>query len=94
MFSSDASIFPASAILSSALSQAQCTSDVKVIGPGSGSTNTGYLRMGALARVPRAASTPLAVFRRDWVPGQMSSESGVLNWPAGLELLTPDVEAL
>jgi len=50
--------------------------------------------MRGLARVTRAASTPLAVFCRDWVPGQMSSESGVLDSPAGLELLTPDLVAL
>jgi len=50
--------------------------------------------MRALARVTTAATTPLAVFRRDWVPGQMSTECGVLDSPAGLELLTPDVVAL
>jgi len=47
--------------------------------------------MRALARVSTAASTPLAVFRRDWVHGQMFSDCGVLDSPAGLELLTPDV---
>ena len=47
-----------------------------------------------MARVTTAASTPLPVFRRDWVPGQRSSESGVLDSPAGLELITPDVVAL
>jgi len=50
--------------------------------------------MRGLARLSRAAATPLAVFRRDWVPGQMSSECGVLVSPAGLELPTPDVVAL
>jgi len=94
MFSSAASMFPASAIESSALSQAQCTSDIKVIGPGGGSTNWVYQRMRALPRVTAGASTPLAVFRRDWVPDQMSSECGILDSPAGLELLTPDVVAL
>jgi len=49
--------------------------------------------MRALARVTTAPSTPLAVFHRNWVPGQMSSECGVLDSPAGLELLTPDVVA-
>jgi len=93
-FSFDASIFPASAIYSSALSQAPCTSDVNVIGPGVGSTTRVYRRMRALACVTRAPSTPLAVFRHDWVPGQMSSECGILDSPAGLELLTPDVVAL
>jgi len=47
-----------------------------------------------LARVTPAASTPLAVFRRDWVPGQMSSACGILDSQAGLKLLTPDVVAL
>ena len=50
--------------------------------------------MMALARVTTAASTPLAVFRRDGVFGQMSSWCGALDSPAGLELLTPDVVAL
>jgi len=50
--------------------------------------------MRALARVTTAANTPVAVFRRDWVRGQMSSVCGVLYSPAGLELLTPDVVAL
>jgi len=72
MFFSNASIFLASAIKSSALSQAPCTSDVKVIGPESGSRNRVYQRIRALVRVIIVASTPLAVFRRDWVPGQMS----------------------
>jgi len=50
--------------------------------------------MRALARVTRTTSTPLAVFRRDWVPGKMSSECGILDSQAGLELLTPEVVAL
>jgi len=94
MFSSDTAKFSASAIESSTLSQALCTSDVQVVGPGSGSTNRVYQRMRALASVSTAASTPLAVFRRDWVPGQISSECGILEPPAGVELLTPDVVAL
>jgi len=47
-----------------------------------------------LARVSTAASTPLVVFRRDWVPGKISTECGVLDSPAGLRLLIPDVVAL
>jgi len=50
--------------------------------------------MRAVARITTAASTPFAVFRRDWVPGQMSSGCGILDSPAGLELLTPEVVAL
>jgi len=50
--------------------------------------------MRVLARVTTAGNTPLVVFRRDWVPGQMSSDRGVLDWPAGRELLTRDVVAL
>jgi len=50
--------------------------------------------MRALARVTEAAATPLAVFRSDWVTGQMSTECGVLDSPAGLELLTPEVVVL
>jgi len=94
MFSSDTYIFPASAIESSALTQAPCTSDVKVIGPGSGSTNRVYQRMRAWAPVTTSVSTPLAVLCRDWVPGQMSSECDLLDSPAGLELLTPEIVAL
>ena len=50
--------------------------------------------MRALARVTTAASTPLAVFRRDKVFSKMCSWCGVLDSPAGLELLSPDVVAL
>jgi len=44
-----------------------------------------------LARVITAASAPVAIFRRELVPGQMCSYRGVLGSPGGLELLTPDV---
>jgi len=50
--------------------------------------------MGALAHLTTAAATPVAVFRCDWVPGEKSSECGVLDSLARLELLTPDVVAL
>jgi len=64
-------------IYSSALSQAPCPSDVMVNGPGSGSTNRVFQRIRALARITRAASAPLAVFRRDRVRGQMYSQCGL-----------------
>ena len=50
--------------------------------------------MRALARVTTAASTPVAVFRRDGVFSKMCSLCGVLDPPAGLELLSPDVVTL
>jgi len=50
--------------------------------------------MTAWARISTAGSTPVAVFRRARVPGQMSSECGVLDSPARLELLTPHVVVL
>jgi len=50
--------------------------------------------MRPLARVPIAASTPVLVFRRDWVPSQISSQCGVLYSPTGLEHLTDDVVAV
>jgi len=36
----------------------------------------------------------MAVFRGDWVPGQRGWEYGVLDWPTGLEVITPDVVVL
>jgi len=50
--------------------------------------------MRAEACVTTAASTALAVFRPDWVPGQISSKCWIRDSQAGLELLTPDVVAL
>ena len=50
--------------------------------------------MRVLARAITAASAPVAIFRRELVPGQMRSCRGVLGSPGGLELLTPDVVAL
>ena len=50
--------------------------------------------MRALACITPASSTSLGVLRPDWVHTQMSSECGVPDSPAGLELLTPDLVAL
>ena len=50
--------------------------------------------MRILARAITAASAPVAVFRRELVPGQMCSCRGVLKSPGGLELLAADVVAL
>jgi hypothetical protein len=51
--------------------------------------------MRVLARAITAASAPVAVFRRELVPGQMMcSCRGVLESPGGLELLAADVVAL
>jgi len=47
-----------------------------------------------LARVITTASAPMAIFRRDLVPGKMCSCRGVLGSAGGLELLTADVVAL
>jgi len=94
MLASDASIFPASDMSSRAFSQERWTSDIKVAGAGSGLTNRVYWRMRVLARVITAASAPVAIFRRELVPGQMCSCCGVLGSPGGLELLTPDVVTL
>jgi len=91
---SDASIFPASNMSSRAFSQEQWTSDIKVAGTGIGLTNRVYWRMRVLARVITYASAPMAIFRRDLVPGKMCSCRGVLGSAGGLELLTADVVAL
>jgi len=50
--------------------------------------------MRILARAITAALAPVAVFRRELVPGQMCSYRGVLKSPGGLELLAADVVAL
>jgi len=94
MLASDASIFPASDMLSRAFSQERWTSDIKVAGAGSGLTNRVYWRIRVLARVITAASAPVAIFRRELVPGPMCLCCGVLGWPGGLQLLTPDVVTL
>jgi len=47
-----------------------------------------------LARVITSDSAPMAIFRRDLVPGEMCSCRGVLGSAGGLELLTADVVAL
>ena len=91
---SDASIFPASDMSSSAFSQDRWTSDIKVAGAGIGLTNRVYRRMRVLARVIPSALAPMAIFRRDLVPGKMCSCRGVLGSAGGLELLTADVVAL
>ena len=49
--------------------------------------------MRVLARVITSASAPMAIFRRDLVPGKMCSCRGVLGSAGGLELLTTDVVA-
>jgi len=69
--SSDATIFPASDISSRAFSQDRWASDYKVAGAGIGLTNRVYRRMRVLARVITPASAPMAIFRRDLVPGKM-----------------------
>jgi len=78
----------------SAFSQDRWTSDIKVAGAGIGLTNRVYLRMRVLARIITFASAPMAIFRRDLVPGKMCSCRGVLGSAGGLELLTADVVAL
>jgi len=50
--------------------------------------------MRSLACAITAASAPVAVFRRELVPGQMCSCRGVLKSPGELELLTADIVAL
>ena len=94
MLASDASIFPASDMSLGAFSQERWTSDLKVAGTGSGLTNKVYRRMRVLACVITAASAPVAIFRRELVPGQMCSCCGVLRLPGGLELLPLDVVTL
>jgi len=94
MLASDTSIFPASDMSSRAFSQERWTSDIKVAGAGSGLTNRVYWRMRVLARVITAASAPVAIFRRELVPGQMCSCCVVLGWLGELQLLTPDVVTL
>ena len=91
---SDASIFPASDMLSRAFSQDRWTSDIKVAGAGIGLTNRVYWGMRVLARAITSASAPMAVVRRDLVPGKMCSCRGILGSAGGLELLTADVVAL
>jgi len=91
---SDASIFPASDMLFRAFSQDRWASDIKVAGAGIGLTNRVYRRMRVLARVIMSGSTPMAIFRRDLVPGKMCSCRAVLGSAGGLELLTTDVVAL
>jgi len=54
----------------------------------------GVPRMRILARAITAASAPVAVFRRELVPGQMCSCRGVLKSVGGLELLAADVLTL
>jgi len=94
MPSSDASIFAASDMSSRAFSQHWWTSDIKVAGAGRGLTNRVYRGMRILARAIKPASAPVAVFRRELVPGQMCSCRGVLKSPGGLELLAADVVAV
>jgi len=77
ILASDASIFPASDMLSRAFSQERWTSDIKLAGAASGLTNRVYWRMRVLARIITAASAPLAIFRRELVPGQMCSRSQI-----------------
>jgi len=50
--------------------------------------------MRVLARVITSASAPMAIFRRDLVPGKMWSCHGVLGSAGRLELLTADIVAL
>ena len=94
MPASDGSIFPASDMSSRPFSQHRWTSDIKVAVAGRGLTNRVYRRRRILARAITAASAPVAVFRRELVPGQMGSCRGVLKSPGGLELLAGDVVAL
>jgi len=90
---SDASIFPASDMSSRAFSQDLWTSDIKVAGA-IGLTNRVYRRMRVLARVITSALAPMAIFRRDLVPGKMCPCHGVLGSAGRLELLTADIVAL
>ena len=91
---SDASIFPASDMSSRAFSQDRWTLDIKVAGAGIGLTNRVCRRKRVLARVITSGSAPMAIFRRDLLPGKMGSCRGVLGSAGGLELLTTDVVAL
>jgi len=50
--------------------------------------------MRILARAITAASAPVAVYRRELVPGQICSCGGLLKSLGGLELLAADVVAL
>jgi len=91
---SDAAIFPASDMSSRAFSQDRWTSDIKVAGAGIGLTNRVYRSMRVLARLITSAAAPMAIFRRDLVPGKMCLCRGVLRSAGGLQLLTADVVAL
>jgi len=91
---SDALIFPASDMSSRAFSQDLWTSDIKVAGAGIGLTNRVYRRMRVSARIITSASAPMAIFRRDLVPGKMCSCHSVLGSAGGLELVTAHVVAL
>jgi len=78
---SDASIFPASDMSSSAFSQDWWTSDIKVAGAGIGLTNRVYRIMRFLPGVIRSASAPMAILGGDLVPGKMCSFRGLLGSP-------------
>ena len=71
MLATDGSIFPASDMSSRAFSQTPWTSEINTAGAGRGLTNRVYHRMRVLARTITAASAPVAVFRREFVSGQM-----------------------
>jgi len=91
---SNASLFPESDMSARAFSQDRWTSDIKVEGAGMGLPNRVYRRMRVLARVITSAWAPMAILRRDLVPGKMSSCHGVLGSAGGLDLLTAEVVVL
>jgi len=64
-------IFPASNMLPRAFSQYQWTTDIKVAGAGIGLPNRLYWRMIVLASLITCVSAPMAIFRRNLVPGKM-----------------------
>jgi len=71
MLATDGSIFPASDMSSTGFSQIRWTSDMNTAGAGGGFTNRVYHRLRVLARTITATSAPVAVFRREFVSGQM-----------------------
>ena len=79
---------------STAFSPDWWTSDIEVAGAGIGLTNPVFRRMRVLALIITSASSPMAIFCRDLVPGKVSLCRGVLGSAGALKLLTAVVVAV
>jgi len=71
MLASDSLILPASDMSLRAFGQARLISDSKVVGPETGLTNRVYRGVRLLACFIPTGLAPVAIFRRELVPGQM-----------------------